>query len=150
MRVASQRVIASSTAVLPSGVSSHRRSTFGLSASAPVAAMVSMFAAKFRRDVDVFKDHAGDSALAETIVAEVYDKAERHVHELHVGQQLGLVLNHVGLLLVKGLAFDDTGGALSEAREENRHGLAQRHQFLVQYCNHQPKTRGGLSDSSLA
>ena len=40
-------------------------------------------------------------------VAAVYDKPERNVHQLHVGKQLGLVPNHVDLLLVEGLAFDD-------------------------------------------
>ena len=57
--------------------------------------------------VSALEDHASDAALAKPIVAEVDDKAERNVHQLHVGKQLCLVPNHVDLLLVEGLAFDD-------------------------------------------
>ena len=57
--------------------------------------------------VSALEDHAGDAALAKPIVAEVDDKPERKVHQLHVGKQLCLVPNHVDLLLVEGLAFDD-------------------------------------------
>ena len=57
--------------------------------------------------VSALEDHASDAALSKPIVAEVYDKPERDVHQLHVGKQLGLVPNHVDLLLVEGLAFDD-------------------------------------------
>ena len=57
--------------------------------------------------VSTLDDHASDTALAKPIVAEVDDKSERNIHQLHVGKQLGLVPNHVDLLLVEGLAFDD-------------------------------------------
>ena len=57
--------------------------------------------------VSTLEDHAGDTSLAKAIVSEVDDKAERNVHQLHVGKQLGLVPNHVDLLLIEGLAFDD-------------------------------------------
>lgn len=57
--------------------------------------------------VSTFENHTGDAALAKPVVAEVNDKSQRNIHQLHVGKQLGLVPNHVDLLLVEGLAFDD-------------------------------------------